>query len=210
MSSFWAICDASKLFLYFWHCSRVTLAANKLKEGLSRLMSSNDNEYFQEELRFMVSKVFECCDIANGYFGVFSLMYIIHTSVHIQNNLFEAGKIVCSLLLGQGSLENDTLSIWVRLITALACFLRLLSYVWCTTRLTFESNKMAALLVRVSNEVVCNSLKEQVYWFAEEVRWNKIGFTANGLFNIDRELLFMAAGSCATNMAILLQAYISK
>ncbi|XP_065335750.1 putative gustatory receptor 28b isoform X2 [Cloeon dipterum] len=109
-----------------------------------------------------------------------------------------------------GSLENVTLSIWVRLITALACLLRLLSYVWCTTRLTLESNKMAALLVRVSNEVVCNSLKEQVYWFAEEVRWNKIGFTANGLFNIDRELLFMAAGSCATNMAILLQAYISK
>jgi hypothetical protein len=87
------------------------------------------------------------------------------------------------------------------------------------TNFLLQRNKTGALLARVSNTTGCNSLKEQVsctllcfslfvpcsarvrrfhlykrpqvYWFAEEVRWNKIGFSANGLFNIDRQLLFM-------------------
>ncbi|CAB3371392.1 Hypothetical predicted protein [Cloeon dipterum] len=100
---------------------------------------------------------------------------------------------------------------------------RIIVYIiWCTidtafvlliifaySRIEKESIKIGPLLIRQTGRMPAHSLiRENVTYFALEVASRKFKLTASGLFPINFEIIFLIAGFCATNFAVLTQAHI--
>ncbi|CAB3371391.1 Hypothetical predicted protein [Cloeon dipterum] len=123
---------------------------------------------------------------------------VLETVVAIFNCAYDNGVTNAGVLF----------SIFVSVIWILLNLILLIVIVHLCANTEFEAKKTGPLLSKIANSLPESPTRESLLWFASEVSSRKVKFTACGLFPINYELLFAAAGSCATNMAILMQAHI--
>ncbi|CAB3379142.1 Hypothetical predicted protein [Cloeon dipterum] len=182
---------------FFQICFFVTLFADLYKEINEKLCAERINIKTLRHLNVYLENLHELWEEFHRLFGFLALILILDYALYFMT-------VACGIT--------------ERLITCYflkACSSEQTSYIYNNLCWTYLNLFIILYIVKLSSDLEIEEAYTAVYYsalavsFANEVYSRKPPqFTAWGLFPVNYQLLFAAGGSCATNMAILMQAHI--